>query len=133
MSIRKHYRSTFIPRLHWLSSSPFELVHSDIWGPFRGPNLTKFRYFVVFMDDYTRVTFLYLMESCNDLFSVFKQFDAEIHTPFKIHIKTFSSDGLKYISNVIKEYFSRHDIIHETSCAYTPQQNGIAESTIIIF
>ncbi|KAM1857263.1 hypothetical protein ACFX14_007391 [Malus domestica] len=38
------------------TSKPFELVHSDIWGPSRVESFDGYRYYVTFIDDYSRVT-----------------------------------------------------------------------------
>ena len=58
----KHHRVPFAPRRESRVSSPFHLVHSDIWGPINTPSLLGFRYFVIFVDNYSRVTYLYLMK-----------------------------------------------------------------------
>ena len=44
----KHHRTTFVPGSVQRVSSPFEVVHSDIWGSSRTPSLMGFRYFVTF-------------------------------------------------------------------------------------
>ena len=38
------------------------------------------RYFVTFVDDYSRTTWLYLMENCSELFSFFRAFYVETHS-----------------------------------------------------
>ena len=58
-----------IPRVNKRVSAPFELVHSDVWGPCPVLSPTGFKYFVTFMDDFSRVTWLYLMNSRSELFS----------------------------------------------------------------
>ncbi|GJV85459.1 ribonuclease H-like domain-containing protein [Tanacetum coccineum] len=43
-------------------------------------------------------------------------------------IKTVRSDnGTEFVNNKMNTLFNSLDIVHQTSCAYTPQQNGIAE------
>ena len=56
------------PRVNKRASTPFELVHSDIWGlcPVMSP--TEFKYFFTFVDGFPRVTWLYLMKSRSKLF-----------------------------------------------------------------
>ena len=44
------------PRVNKRASAPFELVHSNVWGPCPVLSLTGFRYFVTFVDDLSRVT-----------------------------------------------------------------------------
>ena len=62
------------PRVNERASAPFELVHYDVWDPCQVLSLTEFKYFVTFMDDFSRVTWLYLMKSRSELFSHFSAF-----------------------------------------------------------
>ncbi|GLU14187.1 hypothetical protein SLE2022_307710 [Rubroshorea leprosula] len=41
---------------HSHSTAPFDLVHSDVWGPSPTPTTGGSRYFVLFIDDHTRFT-----------------------------------------------------------------------------
>ena len=60
------------PRLNKRASTPFELVHSGVWGPCPVMSPTGFKYFITFVDDFSRVTWLYLMKSRSELhFSAF--------------------------------------------------------------
>jgi len=45
----KHHRATFQSRVNSHSSSVFELVHSDVWGPNRMPSIKGFKYFLFFV------------------------------------------------------------------------------------
>ena len=55
---------------------------------------TGFRYFVIFVDDYLRTTWLYLIKNCSELFSHFRVFYAEIHTQFHVSVQNLRSDCL---------------------------------------
>ncbi|RVW95141.1 Retrovirus-related Pol polyprotein from transposon RE2 [Vitis vinifera] len=79
----KHTRVSFPKRLNNRAKSPFELVHTDVWGPCRTASTLGFQYFVTFIDDYSRSQFT--------------------------------------------SFMSHHGILHQSSCAHTPQQNGVAE------
>ena len=74
----KHTRATFSRSTEGRSESIFSLVHSDIWGSSRVSSTLGFRYFVSFIDDYSRCTWVFLMKDRLELFSVFKSFFAEI-------------------------------------------------------
>ena len=52
----KHSRSSFPSSVSQRASSPFALVHSDIWGPSRVESNLGFQYFITFIDDYSRCT-----------------------------------------------------------------------------
>ena len=58
----KHTRVPFPQRLNNRAKSPFELVHTDVWGPCRTAFTLGFQYFVTFIDDYSRCTWLFLMK-----------------------------------------------------------------------
>ena len=57
----KHQRAIPSP-VNSCNSSAFELVHSDIWGPSRMPSIKGFRYFLLFIDDFSRMMWLYLLK-----------------------------------------------------------------------
>ena len=89
---------------------------------------TGFRYFVTFVDDYSRTTWLYLMKNRSELFSHFRAFCAEIHTQFHVYVQNLRSDNAKeYVSEQFKSFMLQHGILHQTSCVNTPAQNGVAE------
>ena len=73
----KHKRSSY-PRSNTRTFVPFELIHSDIWGPSNISNISGFRWFVSFIDDCTRVTWIYLLKQKSDelYFSTFSQYDS---------------------------------------------------------
>ncbi|RVW62498.1 Retrovirus-related Pol polyprotein from transposon RE2 [Vitis vinifera] len=52
----KHTHVSFPKRLNNRAKSPFELVHTDVWGPCRTASTLGFQYFVTFIDDYSRYT-----------------------------------------------------------------------------
>ena len=81
--------------------SPFKLVHSDIWGPCPVVSKSGFKYFVTFVDDYSRATWLYLMKNRSELFFIFCVFCAEIKTQFNVFVRIQQSDNAK-------EYFSKN-------------------------
>ena len=125
-----HYsKSTRLPFNLSLSKSSemFELVHSDVWGPF-SLSIDGFKYFVTFIDDFSKVTWVYLLKSKSEVFECFKDFHRLVITHFSAHIKTLRTDnGTEYTSHNMKNYLISHGIVHQTSCVNTPQQNGVAE------
>ena len=116
------------PRINNRASTPFELVHPDVWGPCPVVSLTGFQYFVMFVDDYSRTTWLYLMKNCSELFSHFRAFYVEIHIQFHVYVQNLRSDNAKeYLSELFQSFMFQNNILHQTSCVETPSQNGVAE------
>ena len=98
--LSKHHRVSFVPRIDKRASSFFELVHSDIWGPINIVS-NKFQYFVTFVDDYSHMTWLFLMKARSELLSIFKLFEKEIKTQFNKKVQVLHSDNAReYQSSV---------------------------------
>ena len=82
----KHTRVSFPKRLDPRTKYPFELVHIDVWGPSRSESILGFCYFVTFIDNYFRCTWLFLIKILAKLFSIFQKFNAEIKAQFNTSI-----------------------------------------------
>ena len=124
----KHHRLSYSPRVNKRASAPFELVHSDVWGPCPVVSPTGFRYSITFVDDYSRTTWLYLMKNRSKLFSHFRAFCAEIHTKFHVYVQNLRSDNAKeYVSEQFQSFMLQHGILHQTSYVDTPAHNGVVE------
>ncbi|GJV55830.1 putative RNA-directed DNA polymerase [Tanacetum coccineum] len=86
------------------------------------------RYFLTIVDDYTIVVWVYLFKSKDEVSYFITVFYNLIENQFKKKIKVFKSDnGTEFVNQSINKFCADKGIIHQTSCAYTPQQNGIAE------
>lgn len=91
-------------------------------------SVNGFKYYVLFIDHFTRFTWIYLLQSKSEVLDKFVHFKNLVENQFSVKIKTFRSDGGgEYISTIFKSYLSQNDIIHQISCPYTPQQNGFVE------
>lgn len=107
---------------------PLELIHSDICGPLEVKSLGGARYFLTFIDDYTRKVFVYFLHNKSDVFTKFKEYKALVENQLNLNIKCLRTDnGREYLSNEFSNYLKKAGIIHQTSNSYTPQQNGMAE------
>jgi hypothetical protein len=114
----KHHRVSFPPRIESRVSRPFQLVHSDIWGPIHVSSRSGFQYFVIFVDDYSRITYVYLMKERSELYAIFKSFYHEIKTQFDVSIRIFRSDNAcEYYRNALSVFLNDHGVIHQTSCS----------------
>ncbi|CAK9168324.1 unnamed protein product [Ilex paraguariensis] len=90
--------------------------------------LTGFRNYVSFIDEYTRFSWIFLMTTKSEVCSIFCKFKKYVETLLSHHLKVFQSDGGgEYQSTLLKPFLSSSFIIHQKSCPYTSQQNGLAE------
>ena len=123
----KHRHLHSNPRVNKRASASFELIHSNVWGPCPIVSPTRFRYFVSFVDDNSRTTWLYLMKNHSNLFSHFRAFYVEVHTQIHIFIQSLKSDNAKeYVSEQFQSFILQNGILHQTSHIDTPQ-NRVAE------
>jgi len=91
-------------------------------------NITGTRWFVSFVDDHTRLTWLFLMKEKSEVSQIFQNFHAMIQTQFQTKIQILKTDNAKeYFNSSINTYCLNQGIIHISSCVNTPQQNGVAE------
>ncbi|XP_074327323.1 uncharacterized protein LOC141665244 [Apium graveolens] len=77
------------------ASKPFDLVHTDIWGPYKVCIRQKFRYFLTILDDYSRVTWLYLLQHKSDYLKTMETFHHFVQRQFGSSIKVIRSDNAK--------------------------------------
>jgi hypothetical protein len=108
-----------------ISNSPFDLIHCDIWGPLATNSINGSSFFLTIVDDYSRFTWVHLMQHKSQTRSIIKSFFQLVQTQFKTKIKCLRSDnGAEFKMN---DYFSDQGTIHQLSCIETPQQNAIVE------
>jgi len=73
----------------------FALIHSDMWEPFSIPNLSRAYWFVIFIEDCTRVSRVFLLKQKSEVSQVFKNFIQKIKNQFETTIKRVCSDIAK--------------------------------------
>ncbi|RVW56514.1 Retrovirus-related Pol polyprotein from transposon TNT 1-94 [Vitis vinifera] len=123
----KHTRTVY-PQIPYKPSTVFSLVHSDVWGPSQIKNISGTRWFVTFVDDHTRVTWVFLMKEKSEVGHIFQTFNLMVQNQFNSKIQVLKSDNAKeYFTSSFSTYLQNHGIIHISSCVDTPQQNGVAE------
>lgn len=103
-------------------------MHSDLCGPISVESIGGAKYFITFIDDYSRKMFVYFIKNKSDACNKFKEFKAlvENETGNKI-LRT--DNGRKYLNNEFVEILKNSGIKHQTTISYNPQQNGLAERT----
>ena len=125
--LAKHTRNTY-SRLIYKPSSPFTLIHSDVWGPSRINNISRAHWLVSFIDGHTRLTLVFLMKEKSKVGHIFQSFNIMIHTQFKTKIQVLKTDNAKeYLKNSLGAYLISQGIVHIDSCVDTPQQNGVTK------
>ena len=76
-----------------ISTDIFDLIHSYVWGPSSVSSIGGSRYFVVFVDDYSRSSWIFNMKYRSELLQVYYNFAKMVETQFFKHIKIFQSNN----------------------------------------
>lgn len=108
------------------ASKPLELIHTDLWGPAPIPSKQGFRYYINFLDDFSRFSWVYPLKYKSEALAIFKQFKIMAEKQFDLPIKIIHSDsGGEFIS--FDPYLREQGIIHQLTCPHTYEQNGRVE------
>jgi hypothetical protein len=76
----------------------FERVHYNVWGP-TIESFDGYKYFITIVDDFSRVTWIYLLKFKSEVVDVFKDFHMLVMTQFSTKLKILvSNNGTEYMS-----------------------------------
>jgi hypothetical protein len=110
-----------------ITTHVLQLIHIDLWtSPVYSHSGCK--YYIIFVDDFTRYTWLYPIQHKSDAYHCFVKFKTLVETQFSAKIQQLQSDGGgEYTSNLFQSFLTTNGILHRKSCPYISQQNGLAE------
>ncbi|KAH9801638.1 hypothetical protein KPL71_001098 [Citrus sinensis] len=111
----KAHRIKFERGLH-KSKAVLDYAHSDLWGPAQVPSLSGGRYFVTFIDDFSRKVWLYILKTKDQAFEKFKIWRALVENQSGVKLKALRTDnGLEFCNKEFDEYCQKHGITrHKT-------------------
>ena len=123
----KQTRLPFTPSVS-VTSEIFQLVHADVWGPYKQKTHDNCIYFLTIVEDFSKATWIYLMPDKGLVPSMFRQFIPYVKNQFDKTIKVLRTDnGTEFVNSALSTFLAELGIVHQTSCTYTPQQNGLVE------
>jgi GAG-pre-integrase domain len=83
----KQARNIFPKKAEYLTRRSLELIHTDICGPITPKPFSEKRYFITFIDDYTRRTWVYFLKEKSEAFEVFKKFKVLVEKMTGLYIR----------------------------------------------
>jgi histone deacetylase 1/2 len=109
-----------------ISLHPLDLIFTDVWGPASVPSTTGAKYYVSFLDDYSKFLWLFPIHLKSDVERIFLNFQTYVEKQFDRKIKAIQSDwGGEY--RRLNTYFHQNGINHRLACPHTHQQNSFIE------
>ena len=114
------------PRSSITTHSAFDMLHCDVWGPHKIPTHSGLSFFLTIVDDFTRCTWIFLMQHKSEVHHLLMNFVEFVQTQFHTTIKIVRSDNrIEFLS--LQPFFTFCGIEFQRTCVYTPQQNGVVE------
>ncbi|KAH9699463.1 retrovirus-related pol polyprotein from transposon RE1 [Citrus sinensis] len=114
------------PTTETKTKQPLAILHTDLWGPAPVVSTQGYKYYVSFVDDFTRFTWIFPLKTKDETLHVFKIFKAQVEKQLEQPIKCLQSDwGGEFRS--FSKYLQEEGIEFRHSYPYTHNQNGLVE------
>ena len=112
------------------SIGTLEFIHSDLCGPMSYFSLRGYKYYVTFINDHSRKTWIYFLKSkkSKEVLQRFQEFKSLVENQTRRKIRVLISDnGGEYSSKEFVGYYKQEGIKRQLTVQCTPEQNGVAE------
>nr|GEU53652.1 retrovirus-related Pol polyprotein from transposon TNT 1-94 [Tanacetum cinerariifolium] len=124
----KSKKKSHKPKSEGPNQEKLYLLHMDICGPMRVESVNGKKYILVIVDDYSRFTWVKCLRSKDKAPYFIIKFLKMIKVRLKVHVRCIRTDnGTEFVDQTLREYYEQVGISHETSIAFSPQQNGVVE------
>ena len=91
-------------------------------------SLSGSRYILTFIDDATRMVWVYFLKAKSEVFQTFKKFKNLVENQASCRIKKLRTDrGTEYLSREFTNFLEENGIKRQLTATYSPQQNGVSE------
>ncbi|GKA00132.1 retrovirus-related pol polyprotein from transposon TNT 1-94 [Tanacetum coccineum] len=124
----KSRKASLSPKLVPSTESKLELLHMDLCGPMRVASINGKKYILMIVDDYSRDTRVYFLHTKDEAPDMIIDFVNQVQRNLKALILTIKTDnGTKFKNEKLRSFYAKLVIVHKTSIAQMPQQNGVVE------
>jgi transposase InsO family protein len=104
------------------------LIHSDVCGTMTIASLNGYLYYVLFIDDHSQKTWIYILKNKDGVLAKFQEFKAQVENQTERKIKVLRSDNEgEYTSKEFNNFCIEAGFKREFTVPYNPQQNGVVE------
>lgn len=90
--VRKQTWKPYADHTNFRAKKRLELIHGDLCGPISPPTPAGNRYFFVLVDDFSRVMWIYLLQTKDQTLGMFKKFRAMVEAETGERIRVLQSD-----------------------------------------
>ena len=123
----KQCRVTFKTAKHD-TEGVIDYIHADVWGPVDVMSKGGIRYFLTFVDDFSKKVWVYFLKHKSEVFSCFKTWCIRVENQTGRKIKVLQTDnGTKFKNSDFDQFCAEGGIRRHFTVKKTPQQNGVGE------
>jgi hypothetical protein len=127
-ALGKQHRAPFPQGSAYYATTGLELVHGDLCGHITPPTPGGKSFFLLIVDDYSRFMWLELLASKSKALQYFKKIKLAVEVESGRRLKAFRTDhGGEIHLGASVVFCNEHNIKHNTTTPYSPQQNGVVE------
>ncbi|GJY80216.1 retrovirus-related pol polyprotein from transposon TNT 1-94 [Tanacetum coccineum] len=124
----KSKKSSFPSKLVPSTKSKLKLLHMDLCRPMRVESINGKEYILVIVNDYSRYTWVYFLRTKDEAPDMIINFISQVQRNLKAQIlKILIDNGTEFKNEKLRSLYAKLGIVHHTSIARTPQQNGVVE------
>jgi len=102
------------------------VVHLDTCGPLQHASLSDFKYFVTFIDDFSRKVWVFFMKKKNETFNKFKYFKQVVEAKTDVIGCLWINRGGESTLGTFNEFCEQHGICHQLTQSHI-HQNGVTK------
>ncbi|GJW28328.1 retrovirus-related pol polyprotein from transposon TNT 1-94 [Tanacetum coccineum] len=124
----KSKKSSHQPKAEDTNQEKRYLLHMDLCGPISVESINKKKYILIIVDDYSRFTWVKFLRSKDEAPDAIIKCIKKIQVRLNATVRNVRTDnGTKFVNQTIRDFYENVSILHQTSVARTPQQNGVVE------
>ena len=124
----KQRRTSFKNKTESSIDEPLHLLHLDLFGPINVLSISKKRYALVIVDEYTRFTWVYFLFRKDETPEIIFEHVKLMENKSSLKVKILRSDnGTEFKNAQMIDFCKLKGITQQFSAPGTPQQNGVVE------
>jgi hypothetical protein len=110
------------PQSNRKTNGILDLIHFDLYGSMTAPSINGCLYYIIFIDDCSRKTWIYFLKAKDESFSKFQDFKNLVENQTGRHIRVFRTDnGKEFDSHKYDDLCRASQIKWELTVPYNPQ------------
>ncbi|KAL8154922.1 hypothetical protein AgCh_000326 [Apium graveolens] len=126
--LSKQSRKPFPKQTMFHAKQALELIHADLCGPISPATIGGNKYFLLLVDDYSKMMWVYMLSNKDEAFGAFKKFKVLVDKESEKEIKVLRTDrGGEFCSKEFQSYCEENGIGRHYTAPYTHQQNGVVK------